>query len=115
MPYTVPAEAEVLASIPDVSEAVRREATSALPTAEAFKLETVSTASLFAALSAVPPRPASAEEPVEAACTPARALAETEAAEQNAEPEVREEAQYVTALVFEEVTCFLLKAYMLAL
>ena len=114
MPYTVPAEAEVPASIPDVSEAVRREATSALPTAEAFKLETVSTASLFAALSATPPSPASAEDSVEAACVPAPALAETEAAELNAEPEVREVAEYVTVPVFEEV-CFLLKAYMLAL
>ena len=106
VPYTLPAEAEAPAIIPAALEAVRREATSALPTAEAFKLETVSTAVLSAALSAAAPRPASAEAPAEAACTPAPTPTEAEEAEPNAEPSVREEAAYVTVPALEDVFCF---------
>ena len=102
VPYTLPAEAEAPAIIPAALEAVRREATSALPTAEAFKLETVSTAVLSAALLAAAPRPASAEA-AEAACAPALTPAEPEL---NAEPSVREEAAYVTVPALEDVFCF---------
>ena len=97
---------EVPAIIPAAVEAVRREATSALPTAEAFKLETVSIAVLSAALSVAALGSASAEAPAGAACTPAPTLAEAGAAEPNAEPSVRDEAEYVTVLAFDEVFCF---------
>ena len=105
VPYTLPAD-EVPAIIPAAVEAVRREATSALHTAEAFKLETVSIAVLSAALSVAALESASAEAPAGAACTPAPTLAEAAAAEPNAEPSVRDEAEYVTVLAFDEVFCF---------
>ena len=47
-----------------------------------------------------------AEAPAGAACTPAPTLAEAGAAEPNAEPSVRDEAEYVTVLAFDEVFCF---------